>query len=327
MLKLNFRTSISNSQLSKIPGKMPSSIHIPHGSPTTHRALIYFVPGNPGLIDFYTPFLPLLSSFLQASPKLTPQATSYDIYGRDLLGFSDSCEPFNAQNLPFELEGQIEGIHKDVEEKGREYDFVIMMGHSVGAYIATEIMYRHLKSRSPTILKHGVLLFPTLTHIALSPSGKRVTTLRHIPHFETNFHIIARAVLTLFSSAFLTWFAQKILGFSEHAAQVVGRWLKSRDGVWQSIHLGLSEMEGIRGDIWGRELWEVAGDGDKGSEGSEKKTSVKRKAKFFALYAKSDHWVADHIRDDFIHNRKDSGMRVEIDETGIPHAFCTREGM
>ena len=50
--------------------------------------------------------------------------------------------------------------------------------------------------------------------------------------------------------------------------------------------------------------------------------------KFYFLFGKKDHWVADETRDGFIEKRKghvDGKVRVAVDEGGVPHAFCIRE--
>lgn len=297
--------------------------HFESGKPVAAghpRALIYYICGNPGLIHFYDDFLGMLAQMIRQSPV----ARAYDVYGRDLFGFNDGDhEAFSQQNPPWDLEGQIEGIYADVIQKaaGENYEFVILMGHSVGAYIATEIMHRHMKngrSRAPSLhLRHGILLFPTLTHIALSPSGKRMSLLQQVPFLDANFHLLAKTLLSCFSESMLRWVIETVMGFSPQSAAVTAGWLKSRDGVWQAVHLGQSELATIRDDAWEAELWDVM----MRSEGEDKTSTPK----FFMFYGKDDHWVANKLRDDFIDSRKDSGNRIEVDEGDIPHAFCTRE--
>ena len=309
---------------------MVPSISIPSDKTkgVQRRALIYFICGNPGLIEYYTDFLTNLHGLL----KTTEDSTAYDIYGRNLLGFSDDDhEPFGPGNDPWDLDGQIEGIYDDVaarraggDEKEKPYDFVILVGHSVGAYIAVEIFYRHMKKpdRAPELnLQHGFLLFPTLTHIAKSPSGTRVEFLRrNIPIFEDAAPVGAQLVLKLFSRAALQWIIAKVLGFTTLTAAVTACWLKGRDGVRQSIFLGISEMENIREEKWEEELWEVAEEDD-----------GRDLPKFWMFYGQGDHWVAERVRDEFLERRREHGerggrTRVQVDESGLPHAFCTREG-
>lgn len=332
--------------------------------PYRKHGLIYFICGNPGLVNFYVTFLDCLRGMLDAADEGSG-GTAYDLYGRNLLGFSDDDhEPFSESNEPWDLDGQIEGIYRDVaarsvipddagaegeQGKGsRPYDFVVLMGHSVGAYISVEVMHRHMQdaSRAPHLnLRHGFLLFPTLTHIASSPSGKRLTLLTKIPRVEENAHRVAKFVLGCIPLACVLWIVTHVMGFTPQTAEVTARWLKSRDGVWQAIHLGLSEMRTICEERWEEELWEAtaavegnddaeddyrSSSGEALGEGEEslalQQQQQQKVPRFFIFYGKNDHWVANHLRDAFIERRSEKGhARISIDEGGIPHAFCVRE--
>jgi hypothetical protein len=324
--------------------------------PYQKHGLVYFICGNPGLVNYYVTFLECLRGMLDAADEGSG-GTAYDIYGRNLLGFSDDDhEPFSETNVPWDLDGQIEGIYQDVaarsvipddagaegeQGKGsRPYDFVVLMGHSVGAYISVEIMHRHMKdseSRAPHLnLRHGFLLFPTLTHIASSPSGRRVTFLtKMIPgSAERNAHRAAKLILGCIPYVCVLWIVMNVMGFTKETAEVTARWLKSRDGVRQAIYLGMSEMRTICEEKWEEELWEATeergGDDDaaprSSGEGDEEVSS--KIPKFFLFYGRNDHWVANHIRDAFIERRKSGKKghtRILVDEGDIPHAFCVRE--
>lgn len=316
--------------------------------PYQEHALIYFICGNPGLVNFYVAFLDCLRGMLDAADEGSG-GTAYDIYGRNLLGFSDDDhEPFGETNGPWDLDGQIEGIYEDVaarsvipddagaegeQGKGsRPYDFVVLMGHSVGAYISVEIMHRHMKDggvRAPDLnLRHGFLLFPTLTHIASSPSGRRVTLLTQMPGMERNAHRIAKFILGCIPYVCVLWIVVNVMGFTAQTAEVTARWLKSRDGVWQAIYLGGSEMRTICEERWEEELWEATeGDDRSSGEGEEEGEGEAKIPKFFIFYGRNDHWVANHLRDAFIERRRrEKGhTRILVDEGDIPHAFCVRE--
>ncbi|KAH7309511.1 hypothetical protein B0I35DRAFT_453241 [Stachybotrys elegans] len=297
------------------------SLPSPQQHTARRHALIYFICGNPGLIDFYAHFLDCLRGLLNEGD------TAYHVYGRNLLGFvDDEHEPFGPGNPPWDLDRQIEGMYDHVaslrtETKDeRPYDEVILMGHSVGTYISVEIFRRHLEdpSRAPHLhLRHGFLLFATLTHIAKSPSGLGVARLLQVPGFEANVHWLAKLPLALFSEGTLAWIVERVMGFTPAAAGVTARWLKSRDGVWQAIHMGLAEMRDIAEDTWEEELWEVAVRGGEGAAAADL-------PRFFIFYGKEDHWVANHLRDEFIEKRKGSA-RIIVDEGDLPHAFSVKE--
>src|SRR5262245_30909684 len=113
--------------------------------------LLYFIPGNPGLIEYYDEFLGILRDAFDSSQT----SLAVDIYGKSLAGFHDyDHEPFTKTNPPFDLETQICLTYADIssrrvgedpppggktlDRRGTPYDCIILMGHSVGAYMALE---------------------------------------------------------------------------------------------------------------------------------------------------------------------------------------------
>lgn len=189
------------------------------------QTIIFFIPGNPGLISYYHLFLSLLVSNLssqhpgsdglssgskvgakvrnrqpRASKHVRPQ---FHVHGKSLGGFEIQSEG-----------GKLYGLREQIEfvEKGLE-DFVnswqdaasensvdgpepnneclpraqvILVAHSVGSYIAMEILRRHQEKRKMpphdvndaghrVDIVAGVLLFPTVVDIAKSPSGRILT--------------------------------------------------------------------------------------------------------------------------------------------------------
>ncbi|KAI0438808.1 hypothetical protein F4803DRAFT_564974 [Xylaria telfairii] len=289
----------------------------------SQHVLVFFVPGNPGLIGYYAPFLSALRDLLDATASL--QAIGFHIHGQNLAGFIDEDhEPFTSQRKPHDLEYQIQHILHTVSglriesgpKQGRPYDHVVMMGHSVGSYIALETYHRVFRAPSlaPELrLASGILLFPTIDHIADSPSGWKLNMLRQTPLLGDNAYRIAQGFLRLWPYDALYWFVSKTLGFPPHAAEVTTRWLKSRDGVWQSLYLGMDEMQVIGEDKWDDELWEIAASPHNASP-----------PKFYFFFGQQDHWVADHYRDEFIRKRSGQAERTQliVDEGKLPHAFC-----
>ncbi|TGJ87141.1 hypothetical protein E0Z10_g1575 [Xylaria hypoxylon] len=288
----------------------------------SQHVLIFFVPGNPGLVGYYAPFLSSLRDSLDSNTSLT--TTYFHIHGQNLAGFTDQDhEPFTSQRKPYDLEYQIQHILKTVSgqriesgpKQGQSYDHVLLIGHSVGAYIVLETCHRVLRdpSLAPELkLTSGILLFPTIVHIADSPSGWRLNTLRQTPLLGDNAYRIAQGFLHLWSYNTLHWFVSRILGFPPHAVDVTTQWLKSRDGVWQSLHLGMDEMRVIGEDKWDDELWDIS---------QSSKSAI---PKFYFFFGQRDHWVAEHYRDAFIRKRsaQTERTRLIVDEGDLPHAFC-----
>jgi pimeloyl-ACP methyl ester carboxylesterase len=144
------------------------------------KTTIFFISGNPGLIAYYHPFLSLLAKYLKEDEK-----SSFQIYGCSLGGFEIGEVPPN--DLDLDLEDQIRfvqgklatlmGSDDKTDDNANIGRKVILIGHSVGSYIAMEVLRRHRESSSPNTfdITGGAMLFPTVQDIAASPSGQKLT--------------------------------------------------------------------------------------------------------------------------------------------------------
>ncbi|PHH63192.1 hypothetical protein CDD81_6243 [Ophiocordyceps australis] len=297
---------------------MLSSIWLPSAPrENARRVLLYLVCGNPGCIGFYGDFAETLRAMLDGHDK---QATiAWDIYGRSLLGFGDVEE---GQQPPQGLDAQIEAMYSDVaarrDSKGQAYDWVVLMGHSIGAYICLSIMERHARTTTrkanaqDLVLRHGLLLFPTIALLAESSSGRRLALARRLKLSSALAQVVVDAATWLLPRRLLLWLLTLALGMSERAAGVAAEWLASRDGVRQTLHLAGSELDHVGQDGWdsAEALWSLAADSTTPA--------------IFMLYAKRDHWVADSVRDECVAKRGDCA-RIDIDQGELSHAFCTTE--
>lgn len=189
------------------------SIDLTHVIPTgpSHESLlVFFITGNPGLIEYYRTFLTLCFDNLR---------TRYSnhhikVAGTSLRGFGvqdDEHQPATSDNAqgPYDLEQQIEHIGQMLERaieslarQGRPTK-VVLMGHSVGSYILLEVLRRRKQSPTTQQLSNdarvvgGICLFPTVTHIAKSPSGKKFSVcLSHLFYvFDHNCDAFFRTLL------------------------------------------------------------------------------------------------------------------------------------
>jgi pimeloyl-ACP methyl ester carboxylesterase len=171
---------------------------------------IYFITGNPGLISYYHVFLSLLSKNIASSQLACHHGVH--IVGHSLAGFE--LETAAVQNEDgrqiYDLEEQICFVqrrlrgnmwrlradptvskhHHDLDpdaatEAETSKPKVILIGHSVGTYIAMEILRRHRERQSTPSddgdvevdfeIAGGIMLFPTVLDIAKSPSGQKLT--------------------------------------------------------------------------------------------------------------------------------------------------------
>jgi pimeloyl-ACP methyl ester carboxylesterase len=173
-------------------------LHIPSGyGPSAKHYLVFFITGNPGLIAYYNTFLATLYHLLSSvSPVHDTSSSAFHVYGQSLPGFEDddiSTGPLTERSTPYGLQEEID-LTFDLlkcqkitggDKKGESFDGIILIGHSVGTYILLELLRKARQaSLSESIkVKAGILLFPTVTHLAQSPSGIKFSALFQIPGF------------------------------------------------------------------------------------------------------------------------------------------------
>lgn len=162
---------------------------LPPSGDAGKRVLIFFIPGNPGLVEYYHHFLDIIRTRLNDNVSHTH--TQYYISGASLAGFDVSPgsrqTPATNQSLPLSLDAQVEDVYARLQstvlrlrvENNIEGDLpVIVVGHSIGAYMVLETVakWQKLSQQSPTNMRlsAGLCLFPTIYELNLSPTGRQV---------------------------------------------------------------------------------------------------------------------------------------------------------
>ncbi|KAI7956574.1 hypothetical protein MJO28_003669 [Puccinia striiformis f. sp. tritici] len=164
---------------------------------TTPRLIIYMIPGNPGLTEFYDQFLTDLSKSLdgiQGCEIVCSAHLGHSLRHNSNLDFrflenfklwknfkslttshhQQSTLEYGTGSLADHVDyhcqvvGQI--LNNGIGDPSRTK--VVIIGHSVGGYIATKVLERY-----PDQVMHIIGLFPTISHIARSPNGRRLSRL------------------------------------------------------------------------------------------------------------------------------------------------------
>ncbi|KAM0797839.1 hypothetical protein BDR22DRAFT_823910 [Usnea florida] len=318
--------------------------------------LIYFIPGNPGIIDYYGPFLSKLHTLLPG----------FHICGHSLRGFQfvQNAKKSRNPSLPYGLDQQIEEQEKLLYDHIRSQRAhtgnspkVILMGHSVGCYMLLELIQQHRHKIEEDLeedfdLIGGILLFPTITHIAQSPLGMvfglnidSIQKILQIPNFAVIVGAIARFLSSLVPESLLHRLVKLVTRFPDYAAATTTSFIRSPMGVRQALqvyfspdstigpdricrHLAKDEMTTITDDRWDEEVWGAAT-----SPGTNKRDTANSNLTFY--WGQKDKWVADHTRDALIKARGHlSNSQTEsvaghrkpvmmVDKEGMPHDFCT----
>jgi len=210
---------------------------------------------------------------------------------------------------------------------------VILVGHSVGAYILMSLLdlrgrerrsSRDMAEQLPSDIIGGICLFPTVVDLYKSPNGIKARWVANIPYFSLFVHSLAKVLCTLLSFASLVKLVERLTGQPTQAATVTASFLASATGVRQAIFLAQHEILEMREDRWTDDVWTTtatsADSRDLGTNGT----------KLFFYWGADDHWIANSTRDAVIAARaataSEEGVKphMEIDRLGTPHDFCTR---
>jgi pimeloyl-ACP methyl ester carboxylesterase len=163
--------------------------HLHSSDDARKRALIFFIPGNPGLVEYYRHFLEIIRKRL--NDRVSHTGTQYYISGGSLAGFDfnpgSRKTPASSQGLPLSLDDEVEDVYARLEatvariraENDVQGDLpVVVVGHSIGAYMVLETVaeWKKLANQGPTNMEisAGLCLFPTIFELFLSPTGRRV---------------------------------------------------------------------------------------------------------------------------------------------------------
>ncbi|KAF2868306.1 hypothetical protein BDV95DRAFT_500445 [Massariosphaeria phaeospora] len=324
-------------------------IHAPRSSsqrPTTRKYVIYFITGNPGLIEYYRTFLAHLYGLTSQFASSISETVEFHVHGRSLSGFEvddgagrvNNSGKLSNTTPPYGLQEQIDQTEQAIVElvstlRGNETEKdlrVVLMGHSLGSWMVLEVIQRlreRASSRPDNAIRvvGGVCLFATVANLAQSSNGRKYSWLLDLPSFARLASLFVKSIFFFLPTSILAMLIRLFMSFPADAARVTAAFLKSRHGVRQALHMAGDEMRMITSDRWDAEIWGAA----------HPSAHLHPRPKLRFLFGGEDHWVANETRDDLIKAR---GMNdtaneawkpiMEVDEEhGWPHGFCIRHSV
>lgn len=277
-------------------------LHWPGGS-----TLLYFIPGNPGLVDYYLDFL----SSLSASTMEFVSIYTVSHYGHSAR-YPNKGKPYS---LSEQIQHHIACLNRIAE--GRK---IIVAGHSVGAFIACQVAKK-------INVQQVYGLFPTISDIQATPNGRKLSAIFN-PLPRRILSSMAGAIPYILPIALLQSMISLQTGQDSHSAQVTTQLLTSSTVVESALYMAYTEMQDIR------EL-----DADFLTNGPTQVNGVVGPSPRIRLYyGKTDGWVPEkcwkQVEDVLAthHGEKDASTRaaaitqVQMCEQGMPHAFCLNHG-
>jgi hypothetical protein len=145
--------------------------------------VVYMIPGNPCIMTYYQQFMSTL--FGSLNDALAPRKISAHVGGYTLPGFGLQPGRPSGVRLPASLKSQVKHTEELIRiallehvqgENDAKRPKVVLVTHSISAYIALEILRRRAEghsSLSDVDIVGSVHICPTVTHIAHSRNGVR----------------------------------------------------------------------------------------------------------------------------------------------------------
>ncbi|KAF9015551.1 hypothetical protein BDQ17DRAFT_1229560 [Cyathus striatus] len=265
--------------------------------------VILFIPGNPGLLDFYTPFLTALHDKAE-NGKLAILAHSHIYHTPGVMREPEARMHNRHSGLTYQVQSAIEAFDA-LKTNLPNQTKIVVIGHSVGAWISLQVI---LRCRGDAI-SALFLLFPTISNIAQTPNGKRLSA--NILCSQFFFSPLARLILSrasyltnLLPTACLSWIFK---GWPIQQIRTLQILLNSSSSIEAALFMASDEMDHIKSlDI------------------SLLKQYLNR---LWFYYAEKDDWVGEE-KGRFItsmHPDRDN-LQIVHGEQDIPHAFCINHG-
>ncbi|CCH60242.1 hypothetical protein TBLA_0C04450 [Henningerozyma blattae CBS 6284] len=287
--------------------RYPTSIvHFPPAKDykiTEDTPLFIWIPGNPGLLEYYTKML----------RSLHDKYPTWEILGVSHAGMSNGNQIKNVLSTKvYTLDEQVSHKVEVINNFSSPKRNIIIMGHSVGAYMAQRVIMD--SNLIGNVIKLG-LVTPTVVDIHRSVKGIKMTRafnlFRELPIFLGLLSTLAFS--KLFPAIFTRWLLTIIMGCKNndnHAADASTVFLTNGSFVKQCLGLASHEMKHIRDD-WNfqKRLIDYCN---------------KENVSTWFLFSSTDHWVSDDTRNELINfyrtNCKSDILDVSVSNI-IPHSF------
>lgn len=143
---------------------------------------IFFLPGNPGLVEYYAGFLASLHQ------SLNRQSPGYHVSGCSFAGFETSFPENRGKDQLYSITEQTDFALEKLRQcttGSKSTPKVIIIGHSFGTFVATEMMKRIQTEqlREAFEVVGAVLLFPPIPDLERSPRGSKLAVFFSLSFF------------------------------------------------------------------------------------------------------------------------------------------------
>lgn len=290
--------------------------------------LLVFLPGNPGLIDYYVTYLNLISKQLPQYDVLAVSHAGYQTSGDYVSDGAGSNQDF--YNLEYQIQHKVEILKREILNGRKRFSFLC---HSVGGYVTQRVIRQLLEDESVADLVEFDfvgLICPTVVDIAKSDSGVLFTKLfSYLPLVQLALLFVgflqlilsdamAKRIIRKFIIAKPVLTDEKLLESWNNAVEATFKIYKSKRIARQALQLAQEELQVIHRD-------------DEMNDWFFQKFPVHSHARMWCFFASTDYWVHDHTRDYILsryHDQNNDSVQFQIGDSdtehsrAITHSFC-----
>lgn len=288
--------------------------------PNRQAPIVYMIPGNPGLCEFYETFLEELKKIRPEFEYVCPSHIGFDTVSQLSYGVhpGDQVHTLDEQikhKVNF-IKEWVKGDARGPSQKSGAPRDVLILGHSVGAWMVQRIV-TSLQDDPSVNIKFVGLITPTIMDIGKSDRGERFVKMTN--YISDPGFYLSRA------SQYLTWLVPQsyirsavnyAMGYPPEVALNAGFSLITKPKIVnQCLSMATEEMKRIGPEF---EADEIKGFWDAG-----------RGYRIWLFFVKNDHWVSDTTREFLVKTLSDKPhvtTTVE-DLDSIIHAFCVRDSI
>ncbi|XP_011077816.1 lipid droplet-associated hydrolase [Sesamum indicum] len=278
----------ANFRVINVSGFKTDLMEIPSHDPALH---VLFIPGNPGVISFYTDFLELLYESLGGTASVTA------------IGHISHSEKNWESGRLFSLQEQIDHKISFIEQELQDAEVpIVLVGHSIGSYISLETFKR---SQEKVVFCIG--LYPFL---ALNTASKTQALIRRLAASPALCAAISfmGGVLGMLPAPISRRLVKKTIGksWSSSAVEVLRTHVLQYHTIRNMLFMAMTEFQKL-------------------PEKTDSDFIRGKKNQIAFLFGLDDHWGPLHIHEEIRKQAPDA--RLEVEREGHTHSFsCTEAG-
>ncbi|CAI0462809.1 unnamed protein product [Linum tenue] len=278
---------LANFRVCKVSSYTTELLEIQADNPTVH---VLFVPGNPGVVSFYKEFVESLYGSLGGTASITA------------IGHIAHTKKNWEQGQLFSLQQQINHKVDFLSQELQETKVpIVLVGHSIGAYITMEM----LKRKGDQVI-YFIGLYP---FIMVNPQSKKQANIAKVSRSSILSCLMSLMVASI--GLLPKWLSQYIV------VQYIG------NSSWSTSAVETARGHLLKYHLFRNMLYMAMTEFKEFSQAPDWEFMKKNQRKMTFLFGDDDHWGPLQVYEEVAKQVPD--MALMIEREGLSHSFCCTE--